>query len=121
MNFVNNFSLALISVFGALLYMGGAISLGNISSFVLYSRKFSGPINEFANLLAEMQSAFSAAERVFRLLDEEPEPADAPGATELADVKGDVALKNVRFGYEPGKVILSDLNLDAPRGSVTAT
>ena len=119
-NFVNNFSLALISVFGALLYMGGAISLGNISSFVLYSRKFSGPINEFANLLAEMQSAFSAAERVFRLLDEEPEPADAPGATELADVKGDVALKNVRFGYEPGKVILSDLNLDAPRGSVTA-
>ena len=119
-NFVNNFSLALISVFGALLYMGGAISLGNISSFVLYSRKFSGPINEFANLLAEMQSAFSAAERVFRLLDEEPEPADAPGATELAHVKGDVALKNVRFGYEPGKVILSDLNLDAPRGSVTA-
>ena len=119
-NFVNNFSLALISVFGALLYMGGAISLGNISSFVLYSRKFSGPINEFANLLAEMQSAFSAAERVFRLLDETPEPADAEGAEELKQVKGDVALKNVRFGYEPGKVILSNLNLDAPRGSVTA-
>lgn len=119
-NFVNNFSLALISVFGALLYMGGAISLGNISSFVLYSRKFSGPINEFANLLAEMQSAFSAAERVFRLLDEAPEPADAEGAEELKQVKGDVALKNVRFGYEPGKIILSNLNLDAPRGSVTA-
>ena len=119
-NFVNNFSLALISVFGALLYMGGVISLGNISSFVLYSRKFSGPINEFANLLAEMQSAFSAAERVFRLLDEAPEPADAEGAEELKQVKGDVALKNVRFGYEPGKIILSNLNLDAPRGSVTA-
>ena len=119
-NFVNNFSLALISVFGALLYMGGAISLGNISSFVLYSRKFSGPINEFANLLAEMQSAFTAAERVFRLLDEAPEPADAEGAEELKQVKGDVALKNVRFGYEPGKIILSNLNLDAPRGSVTA-
>ena len=119
-NFVNNFSLALISVFGALLYMGGAISLGNISSFVLYSRKFSGPINEFANLLAEMQSAFSAAERVFRLLDEEPEPADAPGAAELSHVQGDVALKNVRFGYEPDQIVLSNLSLNAPRGSVTA-
>ena len=119
-NFVNNSSLALISVFGALLYMAGTISLGNISSFVLYSRKFSGPINEFANLLAEMQSAFSAAERVFRLLDEPPEPEDAADAVELAHVKGDVSLKNVRFGYEPGKVILSNLNLEAPRGSVTA-
>ncbi len=119
-NFVNNASLALISVFGALLYMAGAISLGNISSFVLYSRKFSGPINEFANLLAEMQSAFSAAERVFRLLDEEPEPPDVPGAEVLAHVRGDVALKNVRFGYDPGKVILTDLSLEAPPGSVTA-
>lgn len=119
-NLVNNLSLALVSVFGALLYMGGAISLGDIASFVLYSRKFSGPINEFANLLAEMQSTFSAAERVFRLLDEEPEPADAPDARTLAFVRGDVAFENVRFGYEPGRAVLSNLSFDAPPGSVTA-
>ena len=119
-NLVNNLSLALVSVFGALLYMGGTISLGGIASFVLYSRKFSGPINEFANLLAEMQSSFSAAERVFRLLDEEPEPADAPGARALGHVQGRVAFEHVRFGYEPGRTILSELSFAAPPGSVTA-
>ena len=119
-NFINNLSLALVSVFGALLYMGGTISLGGIASFVLYSRKFSGPINEFANLLAEMQSSFSAAERVFRLLDEEPEPADAPGARALGHVQGHVAFEHVRFGYEPGRTILSELSFAAPPGSVTA-
>ena len=56
-NFVNNLSLSLVSFFGAILYLGGAISIGNISSFVLYSRKFSGPINEVANIVGELQSA----------------------------------------------------------------
>ena len=72
-NFINNLSLTLISVFGALQYLSGTILLGDISSFVLYSRKFSGPINEMANIFSELQSAASAAERVFRLLDEEEE------------------------------------------------
>ena len=68
-NFMNNLSLALISVFGALLYLNGRIGLGDISSFVQYSRKFSGPINEAANILGELQSALAAAERVFKLMD----------------------------------------------------
>ena len=70
-NFINNLSLTLISIFGALMYLNGAITLGNISSFVLYSRKFSGPINEAANIFSELQSALAAAERVFELLNEE--------------------------------------------------
>ena len=119
-SFINNFSLALISIFGALLYMAGGISLGSISSFVLYSRKFSGPINEFANIISELQSALAAAERVFRLLDEAPEPADAPDAVDLTDVRGDVRLDSVNFGYEPGKTIIRDFSLDAPAGSVIA-
>lgn len=79
-NFINNLSLTLISLFGALMYLTGRITLGNISSFVLYSRKFSGPINEAANILSELQSALAAAERVFELMDEPEEPADLPGA-----------------------------------------
>lgn len=78
-NFINNLSLSLVSVMGAVLYLFRSISLGDLSSFVLYSRKFSGPINEAANILSELQSACAAAERVFHLIDEEPEPADAPG------------------------------------------
>ena len=76
-NFINNLSLAFISIFGALLFLFGGLTIGNLSSFVLYSRKFSGPINEMANIISELQSACAAAERVFRLIDEAPEPADA--------------------------------------------
>lgn len=119
-NFINNLSLALVSVFGALLYLAGSMSLGDISSFVLYSRKFSGPINEFANIIAELQSAFAAAERVFRLIDELPEPPDAIGAPELNDIKGDVSFEHVRFGYDSDRIIINDLNLDIKSGSVTA-
>ena len=119
-NFINNVSLAMISVFGALLYLRGGIGLGDISSFVLYSRKFSGPINETANIIAELQSAMAAAERVFRLIDEEPELPDAPDAEALRDVEGHVELKHVDFGYVPEKQILKDFSLDAPSGSLIA-
>lgn len=119
-NFVNNLSLSLISVFGALLYLAGSMSIGNISSFVLYSRKFSGPINEAANIMSELQSALAAAERVFRLIDEEPEPADAPTATELTDVVGEVEMSHVRFGYLPEKTIIHDLSFHAKPGKLIA-
>lgn len=119
-NFINNLSLSLITVFGAVLYLFGGISLGNISSFVQYSRKFSGPINEMANIISELQSAMAAAERVFRLIDEEPEPADKPDAMELTDVNGDVRAEGVCFGYQPDKVILKNLFLHAIPGSLTA-
>ena len=69
--------------------------MGTFPPFVLYSRKFSGPINEAANILSELQSACAAAERVFRLIDEEPEPADIPEAEELSDVLGDVRMEHV--------------------------
>lgn len=120
MNFINNISLALISIFGAILYMGGTLSLGNISSFVLYSRKFAGPINEFANIISELQSAFAAAERVFKLIDQQPEPKDLPNACVLDDVTGDVKFKNVVFGYDANKTIIQGLSLNAEKGSVIA-
>lgn len=119
-NFVNNLSLSLISVFGALLYLAGSMSIGNISSFVLYSRKFSGPINEAANIMSELQSALAAAERVFRLIDEEPERADAEDAEELEDVVGDVEMSHVKFGYLPEKTIIHDLSFRAQPGKLIA-
>ena len=119
-NFINNLSLSLITVFGAVLYIFGGITLGNISSFVLYSRKFSGPINEVANIMNEFQSAFSAAERVFRVLDEPREAADIYDAKDIEDVEGIVEIKNVNFGYEENKTILKDMSLKAEKGSLTA-
>ena len=119
-NFINNLSLSLISIFGGLLYMAGGISLGNVSSFVLYSRKFSGPINEFSNIISELQSAMAAAERVFRLLDEPEEAPDVPGAAELTAVRGDVKLEHVRFGYDADKPVLKDFSLEAKDGQTVA-
>ncbi len=120
-NFMNNLSLALISVFGAIMYMTGLIpSVGKIASFVLYSRKFSGPINEIANVLSEFQSALAAAERAFRAFEEQPEAPDSIDAEELKDVKGNVEIEHLRFGYTPGKVVIKDFSLRAESGDVVA-
>ena len=119
-NFINNVSLALVSVFGSLLYLGGSVGLGDISAFVQYSRKFSGPINETASIMGELQSAFAAADRVFRLMDALPEPADAPTARQLQNVKGDVRLSHVNFSYLPQVPVIKNLSLHAKPGDVVA-
>jgi len=119
-NLVNNISLAAVSVFGALLYLGGGLSLGNLSSFVLYSRKFSGPIREAANLLSELQASAAAAERVLDLLDVEPEPGDPPGALSVEHLRGDIRFDHVTFGYDPSRPVLRDFTAHIPAGSLAA-
>ncbi len=118
--FINNVSLALVCVIGSWLFLKGRIRLGDLSSFVQYSRKFSGPINEVANIIAELQSAFAAAERVFALIDAEPEAADAADAKELSDVRGDVQIDGVNFSYDKVRPIITDFSLSAPPGSLIA-
>ena len=119
-NFIHNLSMTLVSVFGTMLHMAGKMSVGNISSFVLYSRKFSGPIREIADIFNELQSAVAAAERVFRIIDEPLEPADRPGAETLADVRGSVELEHVSFGYEPERTVLKNFSLEAKPGQMIA-
>ena len=120
MNMINNLTLGIIAALGSVFYMKSMVTLGQISSFVLYSRKFSGPINEISNIINELFSALSAAERVFSLLDEPEEPADAPDSEELKTVEGNVELRNVSFGYTPEKTILHNLNLKADAGKLIA-
>ena len=120
MGMINNMSLGLIATLGSFLFMGGRVTLGQISSFILYSRKFSGPINEIANIMNEILSALSASERIFNLLDQNEEVEDVENAVELTDVKGDVRFENVSFGYEEGKTILHDLSFRADAGRLIA-
>ena len=119
-NFINNFSLALVSVFGSLLFLFGKLTPGNLSSFVLYSRKFSGPIHEIANIISELQSACAAADRVFRLIDEPAEPADLPDAAALKEIQGAVSISRVNFGYTPEKQIIRNLSLQVAPGGLVA-
>lgn len=119
-NFINNLSLALVSLLGSVLYLFSKITLGDISSFILYSRKFSGPINEAANIISELQSAFAAADRMFNLLDEPIEPVDKENATELISPKGDVSIENLDFSYDKEKEIIKDFSIDIKAGQVAA-
>jgi ATP-binding cassette subfamily B protein len=133
-NFINNLSLSLVAMLGGIFYLfyslnatGEAsipaiftISLGGVSAFVQYSRRFAGPINEFANIISDLQSACSSAEKIFAILDTPTEVVDKPDAEELTDVKGEVKLENVKFGYVPEKTILKDFSIDAKKGNVIA-
>ncbi len=131
MAFINNLSISLVMILGGILYLysqNGSvaegtlffITLGGVAQFVQYSRKFAGPINEFANILNEFQSAFSAAERVFRVLDEEPESGDVEDAHVLDEVQGAVTFETVVFGYTPKKTILHGVSFDAKPGKTIA-
>ena len=119
-NFINNLSLTLVTVYGAVLYLHSALSLGDISSFVLYSRKFSGPINEAANIISELQSALAAAERVFRVLAEPEELEDIYGAEELTETDGEVSMQDVKFGYTKEQPIIKDWSMCAKPGKLVA-
>ncbi len=118
--FINNLSLSLVSGFGALLYLFGHITIGNISSFTLYSRKFSGPISEMANLLAEFQSAISAANRVFNLLDEPSEKADDEDALVIGQAEGEVTFEKLHFSYVEGIEILHGIDIEGKPGQMIA-
>ena len=130
-NFINNLSISLVAMLGGILFMlskSGAvlegtmffITLGGVTKFVMYSRKFAGPINEFANIMHEFQSAFSAAERIFRIIDEEPEPLDSENAKNLQNVEGRVEFSDVNFGYTKEKQILKGVSLLAEPGKKLA-
>lgn len=130
-NFINNLSVSLVTLLGGIFFMlsltgniGASsllfLNLGDLSAFVQYSRKFAGPINEFANILADLQSALAAADRIFGILDTSPEKPDEPDATVLSDVKGEVDIHNVTFGYDKDNPVIKDMTVHVPAGSVTA-
>ena len=119
-SFINNISLAFISTIGSILYLKNEMSLGQISSFVLYSRKFSGPIREISNLISNMQSSFAASERVFRFIDEKREEDDKVDAVKLEKVHGKIDMQNVTFSYDLNEKVLENLNINAKPNTVVA-
>ena len=117
---ISNCGLAAIGLGGSILYILGVVGLAQISSFVLYSRKFSGPINEISNIINEIFSALAASERVFRLLDQPEEVKDIYGAADLEHCRGQVQGQDVSFGYDPDKTVLHHLSFEAQPGQTVA-
>ena len=118
-SFITNLSLAMISMMGGLLFLQGRLTVGTLSAFVLYSRKFSGPINEIANIVAELQSALSAAERIFELLDE-PSEQNVLNPIPLPDKRGKVEFEHVQFSYVDNVPVIHDFSLKVNPGQLVA-
>ena len=118
MNMINNFSFVIVAAFGAWFALRGMISVGVISAFIIYSKQFSRPINELAQLYGQIQTAVAGAERIFSVLDAESE--DKSGSRELPVHEGVIEFKNVNFSYVPGKQVIYDFNLRVEAGKKIA-
>lgn len=116
-NVINNVSYVAISIISGILAVNRQISIGMISSFLLYTRQFSRPFVDIANIYNNFQTAVAGAERIFEILDEQPEPEDKPDALPLVSPRGDIELSHVAFGYTSETPILKDVSLCVPAGT----
>jgi ATP-binding cassette subfamily B protein len=119
MNVVNNLGLAIVAGVGGWMAVGGLATVGTIASFINYTRQFGQPLNNIANLYNTIQAAVAGAERVFEIVDEEPE-IDAPNAHPLDTIAGDVVFEDVSFSYEPDIPVLKHVSLHARPGQIVA-
>jgi ATP-binding cassette subfamily B multidrug efflux pump len=117
MNVINNVGFAVVAGVGGVLAVKGMITVGVIASFLSYSRQFSRPLNDLANIFNTLQSAVAGAERVFEILDEKEEIEDKPSAKELNNPKGEVTFEDVCFGYRQDVQILKNINFHAEAGA----
>jgi len=117
---LNTLNYVLVTIVGGLLAIFRGFDVGGLAAFLQYSRQFGRPINELASLYNSIQAAIAGAERIFQVIDEDPEPKDAPEAIALSDVKGDLIMEDVFFGYKPEKLILKGVSLHATPGTKIA-
>lgn len=120
MNVINNLNFVMIAGVSSAMATAGSITVGEISSFLLYARQFTRPFVDIANIYNNFQTAVAGAERIFEILDENPEPEDVSNAITLTQIKGEVSFRGVHFAYEEGKEILKGIDLEIPAGTKVA-
>lgn len=119
-NVINNLTYVLIAIISGLMALEGKLTVGEISSFLLYSRQFSRPFVEIANIYNNFQTAVAGAERILEIMDESCEPEDVDGAKSAVGVLGAVSFRNVTFGYREDEPVLRNISLDIPAGTRVA-
>lgn len=120
MRFVSNLGYVFVCVMGGVFAARGVITIGDILAFIQYSRQFTHPIIQTANIANIIQSTVASAERVFELLDEEEEAADGPDAQVLAMPKGRISFANVDFSYREDQPLIEGINIEVEPGSTIA-
>lgn len=118
MNTISNISFVIVAAFGAWFAVRGDISVGVISAFIIYSKQFSRPINELAQLYGQIETAIAGAERIFTILDETDE--DKSGDKDFVISEGVIEFKNVDFSYVPGQKVINDFSLKIEAGKKIA-
>lgn len=119
-NVINNLTYVLIAIVSGLMALEGKLTVGEISSFLLYSRQFSRPFVEIANIYNNFQTAVAGAERILEIMDESCEPEDVDGAKSAVGILGAVSFRNVTFGYREDEPVLRNISLDIPAGTRVA-
>ena len=117
---LNTFNYVIITIVGALLAIFRGFDVGGLAAFLQYSRQFGRPINELASLYNSIQAAIAGAERIFQIIDEEPEQENVTDSIALQHIKGDLRMEDVYFGYRPEKLILKGVSLHATPGTKIA-
>ncbi|MDH6307375.1 ATP-binding cassette subfamily B multidrug efflux pump [Dysgonomonas sp. PFB1-18] len=117
---LNTLNYVIITIVGGLLAIFRGFDVGGLAAFLQYSRQFGRPINELASLYNSIQAAIAGAERIFQVIDEAPEPEDTSDAVTFDNVKGDLVMQDVFFGYKPEKLILKGVSLHAAPGTKIA-
>ena len=120
MNFVGNLGYVAISILGGWLAVRGMITVGDIQAFIQYVRSFTQPITQIANISNVLQQTAAAAERVFEFLEESEEIKETENPIHLENVQGHVEFRNVRFGYDPEKIIIKDFSTEVQPGQKIA-
>ncbi|WP_298911855.1 ABC transporter ATP-binding protein [uncultured Nostoc sp.] len=119
-DFLNTLATAAVLAYGGYLAVTGGATVGVVTSFLLYVQQFFRPIQILSQFYTQAQSAFAGLERIFLLLDEPSELKDAPDATEMLPIQGEVTFENVKFGYNPDQLVLKGVNLHAYPGQMVA-
>ncbi len=114
--FVNSLVYAGVGIAGALIAVGGGITVGQLTMFLSYANQYTKPFNEISGVVTELQNALACAARVFDLLEQSSEVPDAPDAKVLSAVQGDVKIDDVFFSYRPEQRLIENLNLHAAPG-----
>ena len=118
--FVNSLVYAGVGLSGAMIAIGGGITVGRLSCFLSYANQYTKPFNEISGVITELQNAIACAARVFELIEEEPQVADAEDARVYENVKGNLSLEKVCFSYVPEKPLIHDFNLAVKAGQRVA-
>ena len=114
--FVNSLVYTGVGITGAFAVVNGSLSVGQLSSFLSYANQYTKPFNEISGVVTEFQNAVACAQRIFDLIEEEPQKPEAPDAVELKDVKGNVKVQDVAFSYVSGQKLIRDFNLEVKPG-----